>query len=140
MRRPETNPGRQPREVGRPFGAPAHRALNRRLGIDLAEQAIADCTTEEPDYLLHGDLHHGNILFDDARGWIAIDPKGLVGLGRLEVARSTYHFLPGAPEMHPMQFSERVAILADELEDDRVHHWAMLDRRPSERVEELSHP
>jgi streptomycin 6-kinase len=29
--------------------------------------------------LLHGDLHHYNILFDSNRGWVAIDPKGVVG-------------------------------------------------------------
>lgn len=29
--------------------------------------------------LLHGDLHHDNILKDDAQGWVAIDPKGYVG-------------------------------------------------------------
>ena len=29
--------------------------------------------------LLHGDLHHSNVLFDTTRGWLAIDPKGLVG-------------------------------------------------------------
>lgn len=28
---------------------------------------------------LHGDLHHQNILFDEERGWLAIDPKGVVG-------------------------------------------------------------
>jgi streptomycin 6-kinase len=29
--------------------------------------------------LLHGDLHHYNVLFDSTRGWLAIDPKGVVG-------------------------------------------------------------
>lgn len=28
---------------------------------------------------LHGDLHHENILYHQTRGWLAIDPKGLVG-------------------------------------------------------------
>jgi streptomycin 6-kinase len=30
-------------------------------------------------YLLHGDLHHENILYSGAGGWKAIDPKGLIG-------------------------------------------------------------
>jgi streptomycin 6-kinase len=30
-------------------------------------------------FLLHGDLHHGNILFSKSSGWTAIDPKGLIG-------------------------------------------------------------
>ena len=29
--------------------------------------------------VLHGDLHHENILYSDARGWLAIDPKALYG-------------------------------------------------------------
>jgi streptomycin 6-kinase len=29
--------------------------------------------------LLHGDLHHYNVLLDSRRGWLAIDPKGVVG-------------------------------------------------------------
>ena len=28
---------------------------------------------------LHGDIHHGNILHFGSHGWLAIDPKGLVG-------------------------------------------------------------
>ncbi|MPZ57298.1 MAG: APH(6) family putative aminoglycoside O-phosphotransferase [Rhizobiales bacterium] len=28
---------------------------------------------------LHGDVHHGNILDFGPRGWLAIDPKGLIG-------------------------------------------------------------
>jgi streptomycin 6-kinase len=34
---------------------------------------------------LHGDLHHDNILLSD-RGWLAIDPKGLLGDPAYEVA------------------------------------------------------
>ena len=29
--------------------------------------------------VLHGDLHHGNVLDFGPRGWLAIDPKGLIG-------------------------------------------------------------
>ena len=29
--------------------------------------------------VLHGDLHHENIIHSDARGWLAIDPKRLIG-------------------------------------------------------------
>ena len=28
--------------------------------------------------VLHGDMHHANVL-DSERGWLAIDPKGLIG-------------------------------------------------------------
>jgi streptomycin 6-kinase len=29
--------------------------------------------------VLHGDLHHGNVLDGGERGWLAVDPKGLLG-------------------------------------------------------------
>lgn len=35
--------------------------------------------------LLHGDLQHYNVLFDTERGWVAIDPKGVVGELEYEV-------------------------------------------------------
>jgi streptomycin 6-kinase len=38
--------------------------------------------------LLHGDLHHYNVLFDYDRGWIAIDPKGVVGEIEYEIGAS----------------------------------------------------
>ncbi len=35
--------------------------------------------------LLHGDLHHGNILYNGSE-WVAIDPKGVIGEQAYEVA------------------------------------------------------
>lgn len=36
-------------------------------------------STQRTTMLLHGDLQHYNVLFDEKRGWLAIDPKGVVG-------------------------------------------------------------
>ncbi|MEM7172477.1 MAG: aminoglycoside phosphotransferase family protein [Pseudomonadota bacterium] len=36
--------------------------------------------------ILHGDLHHGNVLDGKERGWLAIDPKGVVGERAYDVA------------------------------------------------------
>lgn len=41
--------------------------------------------TPQPHYLLHGDLHHDNILLDNTDTPIAIDPKGVVGERAYEV-------------------------------------------------------
>jgi len=51
-------------------------------GGDFARSAqIARSLLAEPRdrVVLHGDLHHGNVLDFGARGWLAIDPKGLIG-------------------------------------------------------------
>ncbi len=36
------------------------------------------CASQRRPRLLHGDLQHYNVLFDSSRGWVAIDPKGVV--------------------------------------------------------------
>jgi streptomycin 6-kinase len=43
------------------------------------------CTTQDSVRLLHGDLQHYNILLDEERGWLAIDPKGVVAETEFEV-------------------------------------------------------
>ena len=35
--------------------------------------------SSEGTELLHGDLHHENILYSEENGWMAIDPKGVAG-------------------------------------------------------------
>lgn len=48
--------------------------------IELAQSYFQELSeTTEGMELLHGDLHHENILYDDKKGWLAIDPKGVVG-------------------------------------------------------------
>ena len=43
------------------------------------------CGSQLQVTLLHGDLHHYNVLYDADRGWLAIDPKGVVGELEYEV-------------------------------------------------------
>jgi len=42
---------------------------------------------KRPDMLLHGDLHHWNILHDRGGQWRAIDPHGVIGPAFMECAR-----------------------------------------------------
>ncbi|WP_337188968.1 aminoglycoside phosphotransferase family protein [Phenylobacterium sp.] len=43
--------------------------------------AVAKALLDDPrdEVLLHGDVHHGNVLDFAARGWLAIDPWGYTG-------------------------------------------------------------
>ena len=43
------------------------------------------CASQRRPRLLHGDLQHYNVLFDSNRGWLAIDPKGVIGELEYEV-------------------------------------------------------
>jgi streptomycin 6-kinase len=47
-----------------------------RRGAELAETLLDD---ERDVVVLHGDLHHANVLDFGERGWLAIDPKALLG-------------------------------------------------------------
>ncbi|OHV76357.1 aminoglycoside phosphotransferase family protein [Rhizobium sp. LCM 4573] len=53
-----------------------------REGAAMAEALIADQRDVRP---LHGDLHHENIMLGP-RGWLIIDPVGLIGDAALDVA------------------------------------------------------
>jgi streptomycin 6-kinase len=46
------------------------------------------CASQRGLRLLHGDLQHYNILFDSRLGWLAIDPKGVIGELEYEVGAS----------------------------------------------------
>lgn len=56
---------------------------NGEIPAELVQQAAQIyrklATSQKQTMLLHGDLHHYNVLLDANRGWVAIDPKGVVG-------------------------------------------------------------
>lgn len=68
-----------------------------------------------PSVPLHGDLHHDNIIAS-RRGWLAIDPKGLIGDPAYEVA-NVFRNPFGAPRLFadPAVIAQRVDIFAARL-------------------------
>lgn len=79
--------------------------------------------------LLHGDLHHMNILQAQRAPWLAIDPKGLVGEPAYETGALLRNPIPQVFD-YPNQISMteyRVAILAEELgfERARIRGWGL---------------
>jgi len=79
--------------------------------------------------LLHGDLHHENILESRQGGYVAIDPKGIIGEAEYEAGAFLRNPMPdilngdGFVRFH----TRRIQQLADELELDRrrVRDWAV---------------
>lgn len=89
---------------------------------DDAEQLFADMlnSMEEP-VVLHGDLHHFNILAAERQPWLAIDPKGVVGEPAYETGallRNPWPELRSRPDPK-RTLARRVDQLADELGLDR---------------------
>ena len=101
------------------------------IPASLVERAIAVFTelagSQGRRRLLHGDLHHHNILSDDRRGWFAIDPKGVVGESAYEIGAALRN-----PTSDPARFAvraiieRRIAIVRERLGFDpqRVLRWA----------------
>lgn len=74
--------------------------------------------------LVHGDLHHFNILSATRRPWIAIDPKGLAAEPAYESGALLRNPSPDR-YLDPAVQRRRVAVLADELGTDpqRITGW-----------------
>jgi streptomycin 6-kinase len=88
-------------------------------GAALAEQLLAD---QREARVLHGDIHHYNIRHSP-RGWLAFDPKGLVGERTYDCANSLYN--PVMPELvhNERRLLTTAAILADMLS---LEAWRVL--------------
>ena len=85
------------------------------------------CRSQANVRLLHGDLQHSNILFGQQRGWVAIDPKGVIGEAEYEIGASLRnpHEAPSVFTA-PDTIERRIRQLASELDLDatRVLGWA----------------
>ena len=87
---------------------------------------------DEPQILLHGDLHHWNILSDAGRGWLAIDPKGVIGASCLDVGRFINNAMGfGETAANKRQILlEAVAVFSDVLgeNEERMFAGAFCDK------------
>ncbi len=98
--------------------------------LEQAETLFAELSASmaEP-VLLHGDLHHENILAAERQPWLAIDPKGLIGEPAYETGALLRNPLPALLQRpQPARIlARRVDQLAEELGLDRarVRGWGL---------------
>ncbi|MBN8595904.1 MAG: phosphotransferase [Anaerolineae bacterium] len=85
-------------------------------GAAVAEKLLADPREVR---VLHGDIHHENIRHKAGRGWLAFDPKGLIG-ERTYDAANTLCNPPGMPELvlNENRLRSQAALLAREARLD----------------------
>jgi streptomycin 6-kinase len=98
--------------------------------VEEAEALFSELTSSMAELmLLHGDLHHDNILAAERQPWLAIDPKGVVGEPAYEVGALLRN--PGTRLLAEPQpgriLARRVYQLAEELgfERARLRGWAL---------------
>ncbi len=106
---------------GDEFG-PFPRKLVERV-VSLLPELFA---TSSAPRLLHGDLHHFNLLSSE-RGWLVIDPKGVVGPPEYECGPLLINPFPDfvyQPEA-ARQTARRIAILSERLgfERRKIRDW-----------------
>ena len=98
--------------------------------LDKAEKLFQELiSSSAPPILVHGDLHHDNILSSDRAGWLAIDPKGIAAEPAYETAamlRNPYAKLQNNRDLEKI-LSRRIAILSEELNIDplRIQQWGI---------------
>jgi streptomycin 6-kinase len=82
-------------------------------------------TPREVD-VLHGDVHHGNILDFGNRGWLAIDPKGLVGERGFEYA-NIFCNPDHETATSPKNFARRLDVIGEAagLDRTRLLQWIL---------------
>lgn len=96
------------------------------LAVAHAQDVLA---TQREQVVLHGDVHHDNILADAAHGWSLIDFKGLVGERGYDIGTwmlnppgiGTWPTLRETVEQRLTMFSEEL-----EIERERLWQWAMV--------------
>ncbi|MEA2661133.1 MAG: streptomycin 6-kinase [Chloroflexota bacterium] len=128
-------------DTGRELWRPITRGPFKRAGDEMArwlrglEQrslhpyvAIAAkrfaAMTPRHDVLIHGDLHHHNLLRHAGR-WLAIDPKPLLGEPEYDVATLLWNPLQVSPTRELTE--RRIAQLAAAgLDEQRIRDWAIV--------------
>lgn len=93
--------------------------------VDRADALFGElCASQSGERLLHGDLHHFNVLFDRRDGWVVIDPWGAKGEIEFEIGASLRNPVPHV--IDPRTLERRLRLYENRLKLDgqRALNWA----------------
>jgi streptomycin 6-kinase len=103
-------------------------AAARHGGAFATAAAAAEVLLSDPQdpVVLHGDFHHENVLDGGPRGWLVIDPKGLLGERGFEYANLFRNPDVGVA-LARGRMARRVEIVAEEarLPRERLLRWVL---------------
>ena len=115
------NGGRHGEAAGMP--APSLRERAEAAARELVRSA-------PPPVLIHGDLHHDNLLSSGDAEWLAIDPKGRLGERAYEVAALVRNPLADLLRTADLRarLTRRVDVLSEalQLERERILGWSFV--------------
>jgi streptomycin 6-kinase len=97
--------------------------------LEHVERSVAELLAENQEpVLMHGDFHHYNILSSE-RGWLIIDPKGVIGPAGYEVGPLLINPWGELTKRADLQqvMKRRIDILHEHLgfERQRIHAWGL---------------
>jgi streptomycin 6-kinase len=102
--------------------------LNAKL-VERVESSVKDFFAENHHpVLMHGDFHHFNVLSSE-RGWLIIDPKGVIGPAGYEIGPLMMN--PWGEILNGTSFrlrmKRRIDILHEHLgfERERIREWSL---------------
>ncbi len=112
----------------RPMFSGGTGPLNEKL-VGRVESSVKDFIAENQNpVLMHGDFHHYNILSSE-RGWVVIDPKGVIGPAGYDVGPFMMNpwesFSDGTNDR--LRVKRRIDILHEHLgfERERILEWSL---------------
>ncbi|MGI5198402.1 aminoglycoside phosphotransferase family protein [Streptomyces sp. CA-288835] len=96
--------------------------------LDAALATVRELGRTQPDTVIHGDLHAGNILRADREPWLAVDPKGYAGDpaydGGTLLKALALRFLQLPDLSKAVRRALDVFAEAAELDRERARRWA----------------
>ncbi|WP_343523938.1 aminoglycoside phosphotransferase family protein [Pedobacter sp.] len=112
-----------------------------------AQLARIQLNTRHEVTILHGDVHHQNILYDDTRGWLVIDPKRLIGDRAFDYA-NIFCNPDNETVLRPGRFEQQLEMISTLAGIDRTHllkwviawcglsaSWILNDPHPGETAD-----
>lgn len=103
-----------------------HDPLPTRV-LAAAMAAVRELGADQPDVLVHGDLHYANILRAQREPWLVIDPKGYAGDPAYDTNTViAWHYWTAFAEPDPRSALLRcIAVFAEgaEIDRDRAVRW-----------------
>jgi len=94
--------------------------------ISMAEETFQELlASTQKVVLLHGDLHHANILKSTRNSWLVVDPQGVLGDPAFEVAAFMRNPVPGLFQAQDPKavMKWRMDLFADRLGFDKRRIW-----------------
>ncbi|RJP48294.1 MAG: hypothetical protein C4586_09415 [Anaerolineaceae bacterium] len=95
--------------------------------LERVESFLPELFVDKNIKLMHGDFHHFNIL-NSERGWLAIDPKGVIGPAGYEIGPLMLNPMGSHTDWSrlKLQTERRIRILSERLgwEREKIIKWA----------------